>query len=148
MKKFELVIAIVNQGYSEELMYACRSVGAKGGTIINARGTAREEAEKKFNITIHPEKEIVLILVNETIKDEILHTIYKTVGLQTEGQGIAFTVPVDEVIGIDGKQKKPIPEIGLSDNNNYKEKVDKILAETKLENKEDNEKSDVNENKE
>jgi len=101
MKKQSLIFAIVNQGYSEELMDACRNEGAKGGTIINARGTAKDDVEKKFNISIHPEKEIVLILVDNKIKDTLLHTIYKTVGLNTPGQGIVFTIPVDDVAGLD-----------------------------------------------
>ena len=57
----ELVLVIVNNGFSELVMEVARDCGAKGGTIINARGTAREEAEKLYNITISPEKEIVMI---------------------------------------------------------------------------------------
>ena len=106
MSTFTLIVAIVNQGYSEELMDAVRREGARGGTIINARGTAREEAEKRFNIPIHPEKEIVLILAADKIVDKLLHTIYKTVGLDTLGQGIAFTVKVGEVVGLQPKSYK------------------------------------------
>ena len=49
---------------------------------------------------MHPEKEIVLILTESKIKDDILHNLYKEVGLNTAGQGIAFTLPVDEVVGL------------------------------------------------
>ena len=106
MPTFTLIVAIVNQGYSEELIDAVRRDGARGGTIINARGTAREEAEKRFNIPIHPEKEIVLILAADKIVDTLLHTIYRTVGLETLGQGIAFTVKVGEVVGLQPKSYK------------------------------------------
>ena len=88
--KFELIVTIVNQGFADSVMDAARACGAKGGTILNARGTARQEAENKFDILIHPEKEIVLILARTDIKDAILHAIYKEVGLDTPGQGIAF----------------------------------------------------------
>ena len=103
MNKFEVVLCIVNSGYSDMVMDAAKKVGARGGTVINARGTASKEAEKLFNITIHPEKEIVMILVNSDIKNDILHTLYEHVGTSTEAQGIAFALPVDEVVGI----KKP-----------------------------------------
>lgn len=103
MSNYELIFVVVNQGYSEDVMDVARAEGARGGTILNARGTAKVEAERKFNIPIHPEKEIVLILALKEIKDKILHAIYKSVGLDTPGQGIAFTVPVDETAGIDGK---------------------------------------------
>ena len=104
--KFELVVAIVNQGFGDSVMDAARACGARGGTIINARGTARQEAEKKFDILIHPEKEIVLILARNDIKDNILHAIYKEVGLDTPGQGIAFSTPVDDAIGLEAKKIK------------------------------------------
>ena len=102
MKKFEheLIICIVNEGFSETVMEAAREVGASGGTIIHARGTANKEAEAFFKITIQPEKEMVMILVPAKIKEDVLHALYKAVGLKTPGQGIAFSVPVDNVIGL------------------------------------------------
>lgn len=102
--KFVAILAIVNQGFSDNVMEAAREHGARGGTVINARGTAKAEAESKYNIVIHPEKEIIIILAKEEIKDNILHAIYKEVGLNTPGQGIAFALPVDEVVGIAGKK--------------------------------------------
>lgn len=99
-KKFELVLIIVNNGFSDDVMSIAREVGARGGTIINARGTAKEEAEKLFNITITPEKEIVLTVVPKDIVDDLLHAIYKNLGLNTAGGGIAFSIPVNEVAGI------------------------------------------------
>ena len=46
----EMIVCIVNNGFSVEVMDAARSAGARGGTVINARGTAGKEAEKLFNI--------------------------------------------------------------------------------------------------
>lgn len=99
-KDFEVIICIVNAGFSDDVMSAAREAGAKGGTVINARGTAREEAEKKYGIVFEPEKEMIIILVESKIKDDILHSIYRKVGLNTPGQGIAFSLPVDDVVGI------------------------------------------------
>lgn len=98
-EKFELIMCIINAGFSDAVMDAARSCGARGGTVIHARGTARQEVETRFNISIHPEKEVVLILASNKIKDDILHAIYQEVGLNSPGQGIAFSMPVDEVVG-------------------------------------------------
>lgn len=102
MKKFdyELIVCIVNSGFSETVMDAAKSVGATGGTIINAKGTANKEAEAFFKIFIQPEKEMVMILVPARLKDGVLHALYKAVGLDTPGQGIAFALPVDNVVGL------------------------------------------------
>lgn len=96
----EVIFCIVNSGYSEAVMDAAKKLGARGGTVINARGTASKEAETFFHITISPEKEIVMILVPKKIKDDVLHALYQDVGLDTAGQGIAFSVPVDSVVGL------------------------------------------------
>jgi len=99
-KKFELVVCIVNEGFAETVMDAARAGGAKGGTIIGARGTANPEAEKHFNIMVEPHKEVVLIVAEKEIADNILKAVYDSVGLNTEGAGIAFALPVDETLGI------------------------------------------------
>ena len=98
--EYEVIFCIVNAGYSEEGMDVARSLGCKGGTVIRARGTANPEAEKHFNIPIHPEKEIVMMVIKSSIKNEILHSLYKAVGLNTPGGGIAITKPVEDVVGL------------------------------------------------
>ncbi len=99
----EVILCIVNSGYSDAVMDAAKKVGARGGTIINARGTAGKEAETFFHITVQPEKEIVMILVPSSIKAAVLHALYEDVGLNSAGQGIAFSLPVDEVVGLTGE---------------------------------------------
>ena len=96
----EVIFCIVNSGFAGEVMDAAREFGARGGTVMRARGTANSDAEKYFHITVQPEKEIVMILVDAKIKDDILHALYKAVGLKTPGQGIAFSMPVDNVVGL------------------------------------------------
>lgn len=103
----EAIFCIVNSGYSDAVMEAAKKFGARGGTVINARGTASKEAETIFHITIEPEKEIVMILVPAKIKDDVLHALYKEVGLDTAGQGIAFSMPVDGVVGVSDNEAQP-----------------------------------------
>ena len=98
--KFELVICIVNAGFSQNVVEAARKAGARGGTIIRGRGSANPEAEEFFGVTIQPDKEIVLVLVPADIKDAVLTTVYKESGLSQEGQGIAFSLPVERTTAI------------------------------------------------
>ena len=98
--KHEMIVCIVNAGFSETVMEAAKSAGARGGTILNGRGPANKEAESFFHIAIQPEKEVVMILVSAEIKDAVLHALYQKAGLDTMGQGIAFSLPVDEVVGL------------------------------------------------
>lgn len=95
-----LIFCIVNTGFSDIVMDAAREVGAQGGTVIHARGTASKEAESFFHISIQPDKEIVLIVVSSEIKDDVLHALYQKAGLQSAGQGIAFSLPIEQVVGL------------------------------------------------
>ena len=105
-KGYKCVFAIVNNGFSENAMDAAKACGAKGGTILHGRGTASKDAEKFFNMTIQPDKEIVLILVESELVDGILKGLYTAIGSSTEAQGIAFALPVDEVIGLGANTPK------------------------------------------
>lgn len=123
-QSYEVIICIVNAGFSDTVMEAAKEAGAGGGTVVHARGTANKEAEKFFHITIQPEKEMVMILVPAKIKDKALHGIYKAAGLQTAGQGIAFSMPVNQVVGLsdrvapppaaDGAKPSPVPQTGTT----------------------------------
>ena len=99
-ENYEVVFAIVNDGFTDLVMEAARGKGAKGGTIINARGTGNKEIEKFFGVSITPEKQIVMILVPKEIKNDVLTAIYQAAGLNSKGQGIAFSVPATDVVGI------------------------------------------------
>ncbi len=95
MTQYQLLVCIVNAGFSQNVMEAARAAGARGGTIIRGRGSANPEAEEFFNISIQPDKEVVLILVTREIKDAVMTAVFKNSGLSTDGQGIAFSLPVE-----------------------------------------------------
>lgn len=107
---YEMIVCVVNAGFSDAVMSAARACGAKGGTVMGARGTANKEAETFFKISIQPEKEVVLILVPRKLTDEILHAIYRECGLVTPGQGIAFTLPVEHAVGLPPIEEKDTHE--------------------------------------
>lgn len=96
--KKELICCVINNGFSDVVMEAAKKKGARGGTIFHGRGTGADDAEKFFGIKISPEKEIVMIVVDSAHKDEIVSAIYDEAGLDTKGQGIVFTLPVDDFV--------------------------------------------------
>lgn len=134
MTKYELILCIVNTGFSDTVMEAAKDKGARGGTVFHARGTANKEAEEFFHITIQPDKEVVMILVPNTIKDDVLHAVYQAAGLKTAGQGIAFAVPVNDVVGISSPTDAAVAE--------QKTKADKPESDESNESNESNEQAD------
>ena len=96
----EVNFAIVNAGFAEEAMDIARENGARGGTILNARGVAREKEAAFFGITIHAEKEILMLVVEKDIRDNVLNALYKSMGMAKKAQGIVFSLPVSDVAGL------------------------------------------------
>ena len=107
---YEVILAIVNDGFADDVMAVAKEQGARGGTIINARGVAKEDAAAFFGINVHSEKEIVMIVVPKHIKDDVLNAIYKEMGMAKKAQGIAFSLPVTDVAGLVEVEQKPSEE--------------------------------------
>ena len=96
----EVIFVIINSGFAEEAMAVAREQGVRGGTIINARGVAKEEEATFFGITIHAEKEILMMVVEKNIRDNVLNALYSKLGMGKKAQGIAFSLPVSDVAGL------------------------------------------------
>ena len=96
----EVIFAIVNAGYAEDAMDVAREQGVRGGTILNARGVARANEAAFFGITIHHEKEILMMVVEKSIRDNVLNALYKEMSMAKKAQGIVFALPVSDVAGL------------------------------------------------
>ena len=99
-KDHEVVFAIVNSGFAEDVMEVAREQGVRGGTILNARGVVNENAAAFFGITLHADKEILMMVVEKDIRDKVLNAIYKEMGMARKAKGIAFSLPVSDVAGL------------------------------------------------
>ena len=87
---YQMINVIVNKGYAEDAMAAARKAGAGGGTIIGARGTAREDDAAFFGMKIVPEKDMLMILVPSEKKDDIVKAITDLPCFAEAGSGIVF----------------------------------------------------------
>ena len=95
-----LIIVITEPGYTNMVMDAARSAGAYGGTVIHAKGTGMELAEKFMGVSLASEKELVLIVTQTELKNPIMQAIMKDAGLQTKAKSIAFSLPVTDTAGL------------------------------------------------
>lgn len=107
---YDLIVTIVNKGFSEQIVEASKKAGAEGGTIINGRGTGIHEKAKLFSIPIEPEKEIVLTLINREKTKEVLQKIVEEGDLEKPGKGIAFILEVERTVGINHLLNKMVNE--------------------------------------
>lgn len=103
---YEVIFAVVNSGFAEEAMEVAREQGVRGGTILTARGVAKEEAAAFYGITLHAEKEILMLVVEKAIRDNVLNALYKQMGMAKKARGIVFSLPVSDAAGLAMPQEK------------------------------------------
>ena len=108
----EVIFAIVNSGYAEDAMEVARAEGVRGGTILSARGVAKEKEAAFFGITLHAEKDILMMVVDKSIRDNVLNALYKQMGMAQKAQGIVFALPVSDVAGL------ALPEVNQAESEN------------------------------
>lgn len=97
---YKAINVVVDKGVAEEVIEAATKAGARGGTIINARGSGIHESSKLFAMEIEPEKEMVVILAKTEISDAIIEAIRADVRIDEPGRGILFVQDVTRTYGI------------------------------------------------
>lgn len=96
----ELIIAVVNQKYTDNVIDSSRAAGATGATIMHTRSVNNKQAEQLIGTTLKQETDTVAILTTHEYKARIMEAIRESAGLKTEGGAVIFSLPVDSLIGI------------------------------------------------
>lgn len=97
---YQAITIVVDKGKAEDVIAAAVKAGAKGGTIINGRGSGVHETEKLFNLEIEPEKEIIFILAKKESVDAIIDSVRNDFHIDEPGKGIIYTQDIGQVYGI------------------------------------------------
>lgn len=98
--KYELLVVIANQGYSNMIMDAAKRAGAGGGTVIHARGTGMERAESFFGVSLASEKEIIFIVSRTNQRSDIMKAVMRDAGMESKAKSIIFSLPVTSTAGL------------------------------------------------
>ncbi|MDO4567090.1 MAG: P-II family nitrogen regulator [Oscillospiraceae bacterium] len=98
--EYSLIVAVAQQGHTGEIMDAARGAGARGGTIIRARGTLTSSAEKFFGISLAEDKELLYIVTRRCDRDAIMSSIMHNAGINSPSHAFVFSLPVEAVAGV------------------------------------------------
>lgn len=96
-----LILAAVNQGFSDEVMDAAREAGATGGTVIRGRRRGPEEAMRFWGISLQEEQELIAIVASREKRLDIMSAISRQYGPKSEAQGIVLSLPVEDIMGME-----------------------------------------------
>jgi nitrogen regulatory protein PII len=99
-KMYQSIFVIVDKGKAEQVLDVAVEAGSKGGTIINARGSGIHEQKMLFSIPIEPEKEIVMIIAEQSTTDGIVQAIRTDLKIDEPGMGILFVLDVNQTYGL------------------------------------------------
>ena len=99
--KYHLLLTIVIDGFAEKVMAVAKKNGANGGTLLKGREVGNKNAFKFFNMTVEPEKDILLIVCKDVDKNKIMEAILSKYGANTEARGLCISLPIDTVVGIE-----------------------------------------------
>ena len=101
--RFKLILSSVKTDITDTVVDAAKSAGATGSTIIPARGTGVREAKTFFGLSLEAQTDIIMLLVDEQLVTKILDAIRTAGSFDKPGTGIAFVVPVEQVVGMESQ---------------------------------------------
>lgn len=97
---YELIVVVLNEGYTDPVMNAARAAGAAGGTVLHAKGTGAKRTDKFLGVSLADEKEMIFIVSKAAEKGKIMKTIADRTGPQTPAGAICFSLPISAVAGL------------------------------------------------
>ena len=101
----ELIIVILNEGYSDFVMDAARAAGAGGGTVLHAKGTGGTRGEKFFSVSLADEKDMIYIIAHRDEKTAIMRSINEQAGPGSKAGAICFSLPISSVAGLRAREE-------------------------------------------
>ena len=105
----ELVIAVVNQKFTDTAIDAARAAGATGATVFHTKSLNNARAEERIGTLLPEQSDSIFFLTTEEYKLKIMEAVRDCAGLKTEGGAVIFSVPVDDLVGI-GRFDGEVPE--------------------------------------
>ena len=99
-KMHELIVAVVNQKFTDAVLDASRAAGATGATIMHTRSVNNKQVEQIIGTTFKQETDTIAFLTSHEYKQKIMEAIRECAGLKTDGGAILFSLPVDSLVGI------------------------------------------------
>ena len=104
----ELIVIIANRNNTDLVMDAAREGGARGGTVLHAKGTAAKGNTTFFGVSLAEEKEVILVVAKGDDRNSIMRSIMQKAGANTPAGALAFSLPISHAAGF--ASAEPLPE--------------------------------------
>ncbi|MCG8595329.1 MAG: hypothetical protein MI785_13345 [Kiloniellales bacterium] len=100
--KFKLIVVMVSDEKTSEIIDAARRGGATGCTVIgSARGEGLDPPKTFLGLTLEGQRDVILLLVEAHLSRHILETIAERGRFEDEpGSGMAFQIDIEDAVGL------------------------------------------------
>lgn len=102
--KFSAIVVIAPEDLEQQAIDDAKAAGATGITILSGRGIGGEEKKTFFGMTFEGSQSVLLMVVAKHLSMPILKQMQQLLVQDGKSRGIAFTVPIDHLTGLDMAQ--------------------------------------------
>ena len=103
--KFIALVAIIEDKHEEEAIKVAKEAGAGSVTIIHGKNIGLEEKKVFFGLTLEENVSVLLFILPRRLSMKVMKAMRTTFDLDNhENSGLAFTVPLSHVAGLDTKE--------------------------------------------
>ena len=99
-KVLKMIMAVVQRGKADDSVSAAIKAGAPAATVFFGRGRGIRERLGVLGLAIQPEKEIIMIILEEWLVDQVITGMVRAGKLDQPGVGFLFVVPVERALGM------------------------------------------------
>ena len=99
--KFALVAVIVPEEHEDLAVDKVKEAGAAGVTVLKASGLGLKEKKTFFGLSYERNESVLLCIVEKSVGVNILKFVRDALNLDKHGNGLAFSIPMDHLVGMD-----------------------------------------------
>ena len=99
--KFSVLVAILAEEMEDKAIDIARETGAGSVTLLNARGITSDVKKTFFGLTYEGAQSVLVFVLEKKLSLQVLKALIRELDLDNNPRGIAFTVPLEHLGGID-----------------------------------------------
>ena len=102
--KFSVLVAILAEEMEDKAIDIARDSGAGAATILNGRGLTADSKKTFFGLTYEGAQSVLMFVLEKKLSVKVLKCLTKELDLDNDERGIAFTIPLEHLGGIDTRE--------------------------------------------
>ncbi len=102
--KFSVLVAILAEEMEDQAIDIARDSGAGAATILNARGLTADSKKTFFGLTYEGAQSVLAFVLEKKLSVKVLKCLTRELDLDNDERGIAFTIPLEHLGGIDTRE--------------------------------------------